>query len=66
MSEHNIESVFKLRIVSVDYYLCEPIVGFDDNYSQLREKPINKVPVIRIFGTTEKGLNNCGFTSIEL
>jgi len=56
MNELNSQSVFKLRIVNVDYYLSEPIIGFDDNYSEFRESPISKVPIIRIFGTTPKGL----------
>jgi hypothetical protein len=57
MTEVEKESVFKLRIVNVDYYLCEPIIGFDDNYSEFRESEINKVPIIRIFGTTLKGFH---------
>lgn len=55
MSQDEMNSGFKLRIVKVDHYMTNPISGLDHVDSDFRACEINRVPVIRIFGTTEFG-----------
>ena len=47
----------RLRIVSVDHYMSKPIPGLDDLYSELRGREVSKVPVIRIFGVSDLGMD---------
>lgn len=47
--------MFKLRIVSVDHYMANPVHGLDDEWSSFRESEIKRVPIIRVFGVTNTG-----------
>lgn len=49
------ELVFASRIVSVDYYMAEPVAGLDLERSEFRKSEIKSVPVIRVFGSTPCG-----------
>ncbi|KAI8464894.1 MAG: hypothetical protein J3K34DRAFT_452615 [Monoraphidium minutum] len=53
------QPVFSLRIVSLDYYLAAPIPGLDVCYSSLEGTPVDRVPVVRIFGATPAGQKCC-------
>lgn len=44
-----------VRIVSADYYMAKPICGLDIGYSMYRGLEVNRVPIIRIFGSTCSG-----------
>lgn len=50
---------FSLRIVSLDYYLAEPIPGVDVCFSATEGSAIDQVPVVRIFGATPSGQKAC-------
>ena len=50
---------FSLRIVDADYYLDKPIPNLDVCYSECRNRDIDKVPIIRIFGSTPQGQKCC-------
>jgi hypothetical protein len=50
---------FVVRLVSIDYYMAQPIPGLDSCYSELEGVVIDKVPVIRIFGPTPGGQKAC-------
>ena len=49
------ESLFSIRIVSADSCVVKPIPKLDTTYSEFKQSKINKVPIIRIFGTTPSG-----------
>ena len=51
--------VFSVRIVDLDYYLARPVPGLDECYSQLEGTVIDKVPIIRVFGSTPGGQKTC-------
>ena len=54
------EQPFLLRLVSIDYYMSSPIAGVDACFSQLEGgTAVERVPVIRIFGTTPGGQKAC-------
>lgn len=53
------DNIFSLRIVSADNYMTRPISGLDPCYSEFRSFEIKQVPIIRIFGTNEKGRKCC-------
>jgi hypothetical protein len=50
---------FAVRIVSLDYYLAQPIPGLDVCYSSLEGTPVDRVPVVRVFGATPSGQKCC-------
>jgi hypothetical protein len=50
---------FRVRIVSIDYYLAPPVPLVDLCYSSLEGTAIDKVPVVRIFGSTPAGQKVC-------
>ncbi|XP_042428340.1 DNA polymerase zeta catalytic subunit-like isoform X2 [Zingiber officinale] len=52
-------TLFTIRIVSLDYYMAAPIPGFDICYSSLDGRSVKEVPVIRIFGPTPAGQKAC-------
>lgn len=54
-----LDQVFLLRIVSLDYGFCKPHKVVDPVISQLSGIKIERVPVIRIFGTTPAGQTAC-------
>ncbi|KAK3703103.1 hypothetical protein QZH41_003011 [Actinostola sp. cb2023] len=51
--------VFSLRIVNADFYTATPLPGLDPVYSDFRSSKTDKVPVIRIFGSTLNGQKTC-------
>uniref|UniRef100_A0A1B0DQ16 DNA polymerase n=1 Tax=Phlebotomus papatasi TaxID=29031 RepID=A0A1B0DQ16_PHLPP len=55
----NTSGVTSVRIVSVDYYLAAPVATFDVAYSEFRGSTVKRVPVLRVFGSTEEGQKVC-------
>lgn len=50
---------FHVRIVHIDYYMRKPVPGLDAAYSQLQGTAIDRVPIVRIFGSTPSGQKTC-------
>lgn len=50
---------FSIRIISIDYYLTKPNKEWDIIYSSFHGNSIDRVPVVRIFGSTLKGQKTC-------
>ncbi len=50
---------FSCRIVSIDFYVTPPIKDLDVCYSDFRSSPVERVPVVRIFGATPVGQKTC-------
>ena len=48
--------MFSMRIVCVDHYMGKPIPGLDMEYSDFRGVEVEQVPVIRVFGSSIKGI----------
>ncbi|XP_046847347.1 DNA polymerase zeta catalytic subunit-like [Xenia sp. Carnegie-2017] len=48
-----------VRIVDADFYVGKPIDGLDILFSKFREANVNRVPVLRIFGSTPGGQKTC-------
>ena len=51
--------ILSLRIVSIDNYMCYPIINLDLGYSEFRGKEIKNVPMLRIYGITCDGQKVC-------
>ncbi|EFN82226.1 DNA polymerase zeta catalytic subunit [Harpegnathos saltator] len=51
--------MFSITLVNIDSYQASPIPEFDVTFSEFRGSEINKVPVIRIFGSTAIGKKTC-------
>ena len=51
--------VFSCRIVQIDYYLSAPLKNLDVCFSSFRSSPVEKVPVLRVFGATPAGQKTC-------
>lgn len=51
--------MLSVRIVTADYYMCNPLPGLDVCYSEFRQAGVNRVPVVRIFGPTPAGQKTC-------
>lgn len=51
--------LFSCRIVKIDFYMTAPIKDLDICYSQFRSSAVQKVPIIRIFGSTSAGQKTC-------
>lgn len=49
----------KYRMFHVDHYMAKPLPAYDDQLSDIDEKPVHKVPVIRVFGADSKGQKIC-------
>lgn len=47
--------VTAIRIVVIDYYLSTPIPELDVTYSEFRGTSVSQVPILRCFGSDEKG-----------
>jgi hypothetical protein len=50
---------FRVRIVALDYYMAPPAPLVDLSYSSLEGTAIDRVPVVRIFGSTPAGQKAC-------
>jgi len=50
---------FSCRIVSIEHYTASPLQGMDVCYSSFRSSTVDKVPIIRIFGSTPAGQKTC-------
>ncbi|KAM0954326.1 putative DNA-directed DNA polymerase [Dioscorea sansibarensis] len=57
--ENPSSDVFSLRIVSMDYYMANPIPDLDFSYSDFQGGDVEEVPVIRIYGSTPAGQKGC-------
>ncbi|CAM1296166.1 REV3L (predicted) [Pycnogonum litorale] len=51
--------MFSVRFVTADHYLATPNRQLDVCYSEFRGSLVNKVPVVRIFGSTPNGQKTC-------
>jgi DNA polymerase zeta len=51
--------IFSCRIVQIDYYLSAPLKNLDVCFSGFRASPLEKVPVLRVFGATPGGQKTC-------
>ncbi|XP_032877895.1 DNA polymerase zeta catalytic subunit [Amblyraja radiata] len=51
--------MLSVRIVTADYYMCNPLPGLDVCYSEFRQAGVSRVPVVRIFGPTPAGQKTC-------
>lgn len=57
--EKKAQQEFHVRIVHIDYYMRKPVPGLDAAYSQLQGTAIDRVPIVRIFGSTPSGQKTC-------
>jgi DNA polymerase zeta len=51
--------LLRVRIVALDYYMAPPLPGLDPCYSGLEGAPVDRVPVVRVFGATPAGQKAC-------
>ncbi|XP_078050436.1 DNA polymerase zeta catalytic subunit [Augochlora pura] len=51
--------MFSINLVTLDSYQSAPLTGLDVTFSDFRGTEIKHVPIIRIFGSTPKGLKTC-------
>ena len=51
--------LLRCRVVDVDHYMTPPIPHLDYTHSLISGKPVSRVPVIRVFGTTPSGQKVC-------
>ena len=47
--------LMQVRIVCIDYYLAPPLAQVDVCYSSFGGTAIDRVPVVRVFGSTPAG-----------
>ncbi|XP_076819341.1 DNA polymerase zeta catalytic subunit-like isoform X2 [Clavelina lepadiformis] len=55
------DSIFSVRIVTVDYCLKKPIPNIDNHFSYFKQTIVRKVPVLRVFGSTPCGQSTCAY-----
>lgn len=48
-------NMFSVRIVTADYYMASPLPGLDTCQCPRTRAPVQKVPVVRVFGATPAG-----------
>ena len=51
--------LMQVRIVCIDYYLAPPLAQVDVCYSSFGGTAIDRVPVVRVFGSTPAGQKAC-------
>ncbi|XP_015597697.1 DNA polymerase zeta catalytic subunit isoform X2 [Cephus cinctus] len=51
--------MFSILLVTADSYQAAPVPGLDPTYSDFRGSEVKRVPVIRIFGSTQNGEKTC-------
>ncbi|KAG8223007.1 hypothetical protein J437_LFUL000715, partial [Ladona fulva] len=54
-----VKTMFSVRIITADHYMCQPLPDLDVIYSDFRGTEVKQVPVIRIFGSTPRGEKVC-------
>lgn len=59
MEDSQDNTIFSVRIVSIDYYMSPPIPDLDIFYSSFQGGKVKEVPVIRIYGSTPAGQKTC-------
>jgi DNA polymerase zeta len=52
---------FSMRLIEVEPCTSAPLHGFDETWSSLEGRPIHKVPLLRLYGTTPAG-QKCSVT----
>ena len=52
--------MFSVRIVATDHYQAAPLQGLDVCRSDFGHCDVNRVPVIRVFGSTPAGMSGLG------
>ena len=57
--EHPRPVAIFVRIVSLDHYMAAPQEGLDVRWSALDGAPVQRVPIVRIFGSTPGGQTAC-------
>jgi hypothetical protein len=50
---------FVMRIVALEHYMAAPLPGLDVCWSELAGSSVEKVPVVRIYGSTPAGQKCC-------
>lgn len=49
----------RVRMVEMDHYMHSPLKGLDVTWSRHAGQSVERVPVVRVFGTTPKGQKAC-------
>lgn len=51
------DNYFKITLFSIDSYITKPDLIYDETYSSYRKCNINLATIVRIFGTTDDGID---------